>query len=76
MIEILLKIDGEEKRWAIQNPRVEDILRRIPLNKLPEYVEMYILIGDTVINYASIQTSEETLEKYFWRHSSRTNNSG
>jgi len=65
MIEIALKINGEEKQWKIQNPKVEDILRRIPVNKIPEYVEMYILIGDTVLNYATIQTSEETLERYF-----------
>lgn len=65
MVEIILKINGEEKRWKIQNPKVEDILRRIPANKIPEYVEMYILVGDTVLNYATIQTSEETLERYF-----------
>jgi len=65
MVEIALKINGEEKQWKIQNPKVEDILRRIPVNKIPEYVEMYILIGDTVLNYATIQTSEETLERYF-----------
>jgi len=65
MIEIILKIDEEEKRWEIQNPKVEDILRKIPVNKIPEYVEMYILVGDTVLNYATIQTSEETLERYF-----------
>ena len=65
MVEIALKINGKEKQWKIQNPKVEDILRRIPVNKIPEYVEMYILVGDTVLNYAMIQTSEETLERYF-----------
>ncbi len=37
-------------------------LKRLPDNKILEYIEMHILIGDTVLNYAS---SEKTLQKYF-----------
>jgi len=65
MVEITLKIGEEEKHWKVQNPKVDEILKRIPTDKISEYLEMYILIGDTVLNYASIQTSEETIEKYF-----------
>ena len=37
-------------------------LKRLPDNKILKHVEIHILIGDTVLNYAS---SEETLQKYF-----------
>ncbi len=65
MIEIIIKINEKEIRWNVENSNVKNVLEKLPENKIPEYVEMYILIGDTVLNYASIQTSEETLQKYF-----------
>lgn len=65
MVKIKIDLKGEIKSCEIQNSRVEEILEKIPKGKLCDYFEMYILIGDTVINYASLQTSEETLEKYF-----------
>ena len=65
MVEITIKIEKEERSWYVENPKVVEILKRIPLSKIPEYLEMYILLGDTVLKYASIQTSEEAIEKYF-----------
>jgi len=65
MIEIIIKINGREIKWIVENPNVKSILEKLPKEKLPEYIEMYILVGDTVLSYASIQTSEKTLEKYF-----------
>jgi hypothetical protein len=65
MIEIIIKINGREIKWIVENLNVKSILEKLPKEKLPEYIEMYILVGDTVLSYASIQTSEETLQKYF-----------
>jgi predicted nuclease with TOPRIM domain len=62
---IIIRIDGKEFYCNIENPKVIDILQKIPENKIRDYIEMYILIGDTVLSYATIQTSEETLQKYF-----------
>lgn len=62
---IIIKINGKEFYCNIENPKVIDILQKIPENKIRDYIEMYILIGDTVLNYATIQTNEETLQKYF-----------
>jgi len=62
---IIIRINGKEFYCNIENPKVIGILQKIPENKIRDYIEMYILIGDTVLNYATIQTSEETLQKYF-----------
>jgi len=62
---IIIRINGKELYCNIENPKVIDILQKIPENKIRDYIEMYILIGDTVLSYATIQTSEETLQKYF-----------
>ncbi|NVM28577.1 MAG: hypothetical protein HWN65_07015 [Candidatus Helarchaeota archaeon] len=65
LIEMTVKIGEKEKKWLVENPNVEIILRKIPFDKIPEKLEAYILMGDTVVNYAAIQTSEETIDKYF-----------
>ncbi|MEN3061521.1 MAG: restriction endonuclease [Candidatus Methanosuratincola petrocarbonis] len=55
----------KEKTWTVEKKEVNEILQKVPLEKIPNYIEMCILVGDIVINYASIQTSEECIEKYF-----------
>ncbi|NVM54649.1 MAG: hypothetical protein HWN66_13170 [Candidatus Helarchaeota archaeon] len=67
-IVMIVKKGEEEKKWHVKNPSVKIIIRKIPFNKIPEKLEAYILMGDTVMNYAAIQTSEETIEKWLGPH--------
>jgi hypothetical protein len=60
-----IRIKDDVKTWAVQNKNVIQVLQKRPLETMPEYLENCILVGDIVINYASIQTSEECIKRYF-----------
>ena len=64
-ISMNIMINGEVKSWEVINPRVKEILAGINIEKLPERIELLLSVGDMVVGYASLQTSEETIHKYF-----------
>lgn len=64
-VEISIKIDGELTEWNVQSQRVIEILRNTSRQRETKYLENCFEIGDAVLRHASVQTSEETLEKYF-----------
>ena len=54
--EITLQLEDEK---AIK------IVKELPQNERDQIVEKYIIVGDTVIRYASIVTSEASLQRFF-----------
>jgi len=49
----------------LKDPRAIDVVKKLPEDKRDEIIENYILLGDTVVSYASIVTSEASLQKFF-----------
>ena len=64
MIRFTVERDGERIAWEASE-QVQEILGDIPREKMREQVELYLRIGHTVVRYASIQASEESLQDYF-----------
>jgi len=63
---INISINGDvDCNWCIQNPKVEDIIKSVQKENIPDILEKYILLGNIVMEFASVQTSEETIQKYF-----------
>ena len=49
----------------ILDPKALEILGQFPEGERSQVVEKYVIIGDTVVRYAQIVTSEESISKYF-----------
>jgi hypothetical protein len=49
----------------IKDPQAIKILKSIPKDKLNDVIEKYILLGNMVVSQAEINTSTETVEKFF-----------
>lgn len=60
---------AEEKTLEIQlslkDPQAIEIVKNLPKDKRDEIIEKFIILGNLVISYASISTSEETVESFF-----------
>lgn len=56
----LLKIE-----ITLKDPRAIEIFKRLPPDKKDEIIEKYIILGDTVILYASVVPSEDYIQKFF-----------
>jgi len=62
-------IMAKEKTMKIQlnlkDPQAIEIVKNLPKDKRDEIIEKFIILGNMVISYASISTSEETVESFF-----------
>lgn len=59
----------KEKTMKIQltlkDPQAIEIVKNLPKDKRDEIIEKFIILGNMVISYASIGTSEEAVESFF-----------
>jgi hypothetical protein len=49
----------------LHDPKAIQILEQFPQEERGKVTEKYIIVGDTVVRYAQIVTSEESLQRYF-----------
>ena len=49
----------------VKDKRAIEIVENLPISERDRTIEKYIIIGDTVIKYASIVTSEASLQQFF-----------
>ena len=49
----------------LRDKRAIEIVKNLPITERDKTIEKYIIIGDTVIKYASIVTSEASLQQFF-----------
>lgn len=64
-VEISISFNGDRIRWNAKSPRVNELLKNAVKGEEKNHIESCLEIGDAVLSYASVQTSEKTLEKYF-----------
>lgn len=50
---------------SLKDPQAIEIVKNLPKDKRDEIIEKFIILGNMVISYASISTSEETVESFF-----------
>ena len=54
-----------EIQLSLKDPQAIEIVKNLPKDKRDEIIEKFIILGNLVISYASISTSEETVESFF-----------
>jgi len=59
------EIESEEMRIVLKDPRAIDIIRGTPKEQFDEIIEKYIILGHTVVSYASVTMAAETVETFF-----------
>lgn len=65
MVEEKLGVEPEKIQIALKDSRAIEIVRGIPKERFDEIIEKYIILGYTVVSYASVTTTAETVETFF-----------
>jgi len=50
---------------TLTDPKVIEIVEKIPEENRDQVIEKYIMLGDMVVSHASISTSKESVERFF-----------
>jgi len=54
-----------QMKITLRNPQAIEIVEKIPNDKKDDVIEKYIILGNMVVNHASITTSKESVDNFF-----------